>query len=459
MDLSSLPNLSNAGRLAGALVFLGFGAFFSAVLTALSSFVPLEDCPEQPQRRQRAVRLLLAQPLNTLASAQLGRTIAVLGFAWLTAPPVYRLLLGAFGQGTVAALVSAVLTLILLAVLVVTLVQQPVRAVAGSDPARTIHTLAQPLRIWQALSYPFTAIVVWLSRPLRRAIGEGGTTAASRPEILRRLLDENLKASELDEAEQMLLSNVFEFSTTIAHEMMVPRPDVVWISTEATLEQVRARLNDSGHTRFPLCDGSPDKVVGYLHAKDLAFLQSAHLPEHLDLRKLARPVAFVPESARAMTLLKRFQEERSHLAVVVDEFGGMAGVLTLEDLLEELVGEIQDEFDVEEPDVLTLETGELLVDGSVRLEELEDALDIDFGEVEEETVGGFIFGRLAREVNLGEELEVPGAVLRVEDVEGLRVTRVRVSLVQAEPSSPDTENPPPEVATETHFAPQELGPD
>ena len=310
--------------------------------------------------------------------------------------------------------------------LYVGLIGQLVKPLASRNAYRTLHTLSPPLRCWQVITYPFASAAVWASRMLLQSFGLKSDSELSKGEVLKRLLEDSLRSSDLDEQEKKLLTNVIDFSETRANDIMVPRPDVMWLSLDTRFEQVMKLVSESGHTRFPVCDGSPDKVIGYLHAKDLTPFQRRVRPGRLDLRRLARPVAFVPETARAITLLKRFQEQRSHLAVVVDEFGGMSGVITLEDLLEELVGEIRDEFDVEEPDMQLLESGELIVDGAVRLDELEETLRLDFGDVEEETIGGYIFGRLAREVEVGEELTVKGATLRVEEVEGLRVTLVRI---------------------------------
>jgi CBS domain containing-hemolysin-like protein len=261
---------------------------------------------------------------------------------------------------------------------------------------------------------------------------------------LKQLLDKSIRAAELDEHEQELVGNVFAFKETTAGEVMVPRPDVDWLSVDQPLEQLLAKVSESGHTRFPLCDGGVDNVIGYLHAKDLAPLFRLAPGQAADLRSLARPVAFVPEAGRAISALRRLQRERSHLAIVVDEFGGMAGIVTLEDLLEELVGDIQDEFDEPTLAIQALDNGEWIVDGAVRLDDLEE-LGLRFGTAQEGTVGGYIFGRLAREVAPGDEVLIAGAALRVEAVEGLRVTRVRV--ISAPPATEELEElGEPEVA-------------
>lgn len=375
-----------------------------------------EANPENDRRDPKAERALGV-------SARLARMLAVFGLAALLLPSTGSV--ASWWGGASPSLVTYTLSGLLSGLLLVSLhlvLEQLITQVAKTQSENYLKALHYPLQGWLGFSWP----VIHVAYALLNVLGRLGINAAQQS--LSDVSETWSRSSqlELDEHERKLLDNVLHFGVRVAREMMVPRPDVVWLSAELTRKQVIERVNDSTHTRFPICEDGPDKVVGYLHAKDLAFLQDAYLPAKIDLKQLARPVAFIPETARAMTLLQRFQSERSHLAVVVDEFGGMAGIVTLEDLLEELVGEIRDEFDIEEAEIQALETGELIVDGGVRLEELVEALPVDFGDPEEDTVGGYIFGRLAREVQIGDQVMVHGATLCVEAVEGLRVTQVRI---------------------------------
>ncbi|HEX7003477.1 MAG TPA: hemolysin family protein [Trueperaceae bacterium] len=292
------------------------------------------------------------------------------------------------------------------------------RVAATFAPAGMLRLMNLPLRAWSVIAAPLVGISYradsWVQRRRR---GE------QRDEDER--LQEWLESSGLSGDDLALLRNAVRFRERTVGEVMVPRPDVIWLSLDDDPQRVMERVRESGHSRFPLCDESPDKPLGYVHVRDMGLL--ARAPSGRELRRVARPVSFVPETADATSLLRRFQREQGHMAVVVDEFGGTAGIVTLEDLLEELVGEIRDEFDDEEEvEVTRLQSGEVLVDGGVRLDDLERDFGVSFGDVDEETVGGFVFGRLAREVSAGDEVGVEGAILRVEGVEGLRVTRVRV---------------------------------
>jgi CBS domain containing-hemolysin-like protein len=392
-------------------ILLFFSTLFSIVLGAIS-----KRFMESPGSDYK--------PLGALASVQFGRSLTAFGYVVLLTPPLTKMFDSVLRL--TPAYLDVLFALTIIAVLYVIFVLQMGRIIAEARLERILQLAKYPLQVWQWVSFPVWRPVVWASNLLKRSLTML-PSSISQTEMIKRLLDEDTNKERPEQKqERELLRNVLEFSEVVASEIMVPRPDVRWVDVNAPLAKVVEQITQSGHTRFPLCEGTPDKVIGYLHAKDIAFLQNDYLPAGIDLRKLARPVMFVPESVKAMNLLEQFQKAKIHFAVVVDEFGSMAGIVTLEDLLEELVGDIQDEFDVEETEVRPLESGEVLVDGSVHLEDLEHDLGISFGEVEEDTLGGFIFGRLARSVQAGDEVEIEGATLRVEAVEGLRVTRVRI---------------------------------
>jgi CBS domain containing-hemolysin-like protein len=394
-------------------LFLAVSGVFSAAIAALSRHF-------EAQRGSANEAYFLSE----LTSAQLGRTISVFGYVVLLHNGIAVLFDNLLSVFQTPAWLDELLGLGILAYFYVLIVLQFGRMVAEVNPEGVLKTLQYPLRLWKWLTYPLWSLVGLIVRSLGQIL-QPKTDSSVTTNMLKRLLDEKLQTGK-DEYERRLLRNVLDFGEVVAHDVMVPRPDVMWLDINEPLDDLLDQIAASSHTRFPLCNGTPDKVMGYLHAKDLALAQSVYLPAQIDLRKLLRPVAFVPETAKAINLLERFKKEHSQLAVVVDEFGGMSGIVTLEDLIEELVGDIQDEFDAEETEVRALEGGEMLVDGAVFLEELEKDLGLDFGKAEEETLGGFIFGQLAREVKPGDELEVSGMVLRVEEVEGLRVTKVRM---------------------------------
>lgn len=398
--LSQTAHLTTAGQLLAGAVLLLLSAALKTAAKLIERRAPFDGLLPEP---------FAAEPERYRLGARTAQYLALLAAAAVVMAP-RPAADGVPGWAPVA--LTALLFLLYLGAAALA------GAFAARRPLGALAVVRGPLRAWCAAAAPLLRLALRIDGRLRPERDEPG--AADARERLAAVLEEGgLEPDELD-----LVRNVLAFHERTAADLMVPRPDVEWVSARERVEEALERVEESGHSRFPLIDGSADDVVGYVHARDLIFARSTG--GEVDLATLARPVAFVPEQARAGTLLRRFQREGSHLGVVVDEFGGISGLVTLEDVLEELVGEIRDEFDPVEADLRSLANGDTLVDGGVRLEELERSLGLAFGDPEEDTVGGYIFGRLAREVAPGDEVTLAGARLRVEGVEGLRVTLVRV---------------------------------
>lgn len=230
--------------------------------------------------------------------------------------------------------------------------------------------------------------------------------------------------------ERKLIDEVFEFGDTIAEEVMVPRVDVRALPKEASLAQARQAVVDTGHTRLPIYDGGLDNIIGVIHAKDV--LQA--LPPQATPQESNRPVTsimrrayHVPGSKRTAELLPELQRQQLHMAVVVDEYGGTAGIVTLDNLLEEIVGPIRDEYDArEEPEIQLVGDGEALVVGGADLGDVGAALDVDLETEGVDTIGGLVYARLGRIPNEGDMVELPDAEVEVVSMRGRRVWKTRV---------------------------------
>jgi len=220
-----------------------------------------------------------------------------------------------------------------------------------------------------------------------------------------------------------LLSNVFTFSDRVASEIMAPHNRVCYIDVKTPVEDVWGVIIKSGHSRFPLVDGSLDKVIGMVHIKDLLPLILMKNPEKPDLRKLARPVVYVPESMPAQKLLLELKQQRFHLAVVIDEYGGTSGVVSIEDVLEELVGDIQDEFDAETPDILKTEFG-YIIDGSASINEVIKELNIPEFDTDSDTVNGLMMENLESIPKVNDIVDVANWKFKVLTMEGLRIGKL-----------------------------------
>jgi CBS domain containing-hemolysin-like protein len=227
-----------------------------------------------------------------------------------------------------------------------------------------------------------------------------------------------------------LLDNVFELSHRNARQVMVPRADVVYLSTARSVEENLALARQSGHTRFPLCEGDLDKVLGLVHIKDL--FRAPAVPS--DLAQIARPLKFVPETITLDKLLTRMRSERMHVAAVLDEYGGVSGIVTLENVIEEIVGEIQDEFDSERPELVDKGGGVYQVSGSMLVVDLEDALGRELSPRDEDTVGGVVLTELGRRPRVGDRVRVGPAELEVQEVLGNRIRALRLTLLATGPA-------------------------
>ncbi|HQG28283.1 MAG TPA: hemolysin family protein, partial [Candidatus Ozemobacteraceae bacterium] len=248
-------------------------------------------------------------------------------------------------------------------------------------------------------------------------------------------LGEEVGIIERDEKE--MISSVFEFGDTLVREVMVPRPDIMAISINTSLDALLKFLREDGHSRFPVYDGSLDKIVGVLYVKDL-LMRYEEMRDNFNLTKLLRQVCFVPETKKLDDMLREFQKRKMHLAVVVDEYGGVSGLVTIEDLLEEIVGEIIDEYDQDElPPIIEVGPDVFSVDARYGIADLETELGLKLEYEDSETVSGYVLEKLGRIPRRDEKLDEPQACFQVVELKGNRILRLRVTRKPAPEPEPD----------------------
>lgn len=283
---------------------------------------------------------------------------------------------------------------------------------------------------------PFVWLVTGVAGLFTRFFGGRATfvIANQAEEEIKTLVESAEEAGEIEEEERELLDSVFEFTDTVAREVMTPRVDMEAVPLESDPAEVVRVIRETGHSRIPLYEGTDDQIVGIVHAKDL-LLSMVTEPERVDLRELMRPVLFVPETKNLHDLMTEMRGAHSEMAVVQDEFGGTAGIVTTEDIVEELVGEIVDEHDVEEPEVVQTEDG-YIVDGKTHLDDVNDELGAEFDSEEFDTVGGYVFGLFGRQPKEGESIQSEGYTFTVAQTDGRRVQRLRIERTdEAEPQA------------------------
>ncbi len=423
-----------------AFVLVLLNGFFVAAEFALVKVRPTQLDPHvaRGSRRGGLARHMLHHLDAYLSATQLGITLASLGLGWVGEPAfvwlIEPLVLRIPGAGP-ALLHSAALTIafLLITMLHIVLGELAPKSLAIRKPEGSALFTAMPLWLFYKLTYP----VIWLlnhaANGLLRLVGVhpvGEAELAHDEEELRLLLASS-SAAGLSKQKRELLDNIFDLSAHVARQIMVPRADVVYLSTARSVAENLEVARSSGHTRLPLCEGDLDHVVGLIHIKDL-FRTEAPLAS---LTEVAREIAFVPETLTVDRLLRRMRVERLHLAAVLDEYGGVSGIVTLENVIEEIVGQIQDEFDLEQPEVVKKRDNVYVIAGSLLVEELEDALGVEFSERDEDTVGGVLLSELGRKPSQGDEVRLAPVTLTVLEVEGNRIQRVRVTVDPA-PAAP-----------------------
>ena len=315
------------------------------------------------------------------------------------------------------------------------------RTIATQNLVRTAQVIGPPLRLAAWLMTPLLWTLGLITNSVARLFGLRPMARAplvTEAELMG-LLHIGEQEGIIEEDEREMISGIFELEETLAREIMVPRIDIVGVGLEATLDDVVDVMISHGYSRIPLYQENLDHIVGILYVKDMlrALAQLRRGEPIADLRELAREAYFIPETKRINELLHELQAKRVHLAIVVDEYGGTAGLVTIEDLLEEIVGEIRDEFDPVDQDVVQVNPNEALVSGRASIYTLQELFGYDVGRLDVDTVGGFMYRTLERVPVPGDVVLLDSLKLTVTDVSGTRIQRIRVEQIQANNGHPE----------------------
>jgi len=425
-----------------AFLFILANGFFVAAEFAIIRVRPtqLAEIAAEGSTRARMARRITKRLDSYLSATQLGVTLMSLALGWVGEPAFEALIrpqltrVGITAPG-ISHSIAATIAFILITVLHIIIGELGPKYIAIDKTLPTSLFVAHPLRAFHIVMYPAIFVLNRLSNVLLSAVGikpaSEGEMAHSQEE-LRIILASSEKAGVLSEENREIIEGVFQFSKRTARQIMVPRTDVVILSTTKSIQENLDIIHRTRHTRYPLCEGTLDQTVGLIHTKDLfhAQLKGPGRP----LTELRRDMLFVPENSTVEALLSQFIEHKTHMAVVLDEYGGASGIVSLENITEELFGQIQDEFDRERPEIEPLGSGRYRVRGDYLIEDLADRLKVDVGEPAEETIGGYVAARIGREVAPGDTCELGDLKISVLEAERFRVRWV---LVQA--TAPATE--------------------
>lgn len=378
-----------------------------------------EDAGARGAGRAKGVERLLQEPTHFLLTMLVLKTGGVLA----AGAAVARLLPDTLDW-------AALLSVVVVAWLILALLQAAGRSWVQTRALAIALALAPLVQAAVLLLWPLTLLV----RRVGRQTGELSQDEVLENALLsdnglRRLIHAAEEEEPIEESEKQMIASILEMDETVAREVMVPRIDMVALSVETALRDALTVILDAGHSRIPVYEENIDRIVGFLYAKDLLKCFQANQGD-APIRSLLRPAYFVPVSKKVNTLLREMQRDRVHIAMVVDEYGGIAGLVTIEDILEEIVGEIQDEYDVhEEADVQVVEPGHYVVNARLDVYSLAKLLDTELPDEDADTLGGMIYSELGHVPAPGEVVEVGGWRFTVLSLEGRRIEEVRAEQI------------------------------
>jgi CBS domain containing-hemolysin-like protein len=426
-----------------AFLILLNGLFVAAEFAIVSApRTRLAQAAERGSAAARNVLDILADPMQQnryLATAQIGITVASLGLGMYGEHTVAEWLYGPLSRitplaGPLSHTVATILALGILTYLHVVLGEMVPKSLAIQYSEATVLRLDGPMKVLRKIFSPVVLVLNGIGNAIVRLAGVPPVNAQSRlfsADELEYLMEESAGVGLMEPDEQLFIENIFDLRQRTVGHVMTRRKQVVGLPVTADEQETLRFVCTERHSRYPVYDKGLDDIVGVLHVKTLARQQANRERQPFDLRQLARPVVYVPESLPLDEMLPRFRHDRRQLAVVVDEYGGTAGVVTLEDVIEEVVGEILDEFDQEIAPLERLGASLVRVRGDLLVDELNQLCGLELEHPEADTVGGLVMASLGRVAEPGDAITVDGVALEVEAVEGLAVQTVLVRLPAA----------------------------
>lgn len=417
-----------------ALFLVGLNGFFVAAEFALVRVRDsrIQQLEQEGSVRARVVRDALRDLDAYLSVCQVGITMASLGLGWVGEPAVAHLIepfLGAAGitNERVVSIIAFVVGFAIITYAHLVFGEQAPKYFSIQRAEATSLWISRPLRIFMVLFRPLVWVVNASTNFVLRPWGIklGGEMEAHSEEELRIMISSATASGELEPEEREYLNNVFDFGDRVAREIMVPRPDIEALRVDLSLREMVDVAVFGRYTRYPVYEEDLDQVLGAVHVKDL--LRAAREnPDHFDIRSIIRDCLVVPENKPIEQILREFQQRKLQMAIVIDEWGSVEGLITIEDVLEEIVGEIQDEFDEGEAAIEEFGEGVYAVDGRIPITEVNEYFKLDLPHEDFDTIGGYVLGSLGRPPEPGDTVEADGVILRVKSVDGPRVSMLTV---------------------------------
>ena len=418
------------------LLVLGNAVFVAAEYALVTARrTRLEPEAARGSRGAQAALARMDNPVGFISTVQIGITVFGIALGAVGEP-----LLSDYFDSWLSNGLAFTLSFLILTYLSVALGELVPKAIALQRAEPIAKVVALPFGVLQRFTMPFVYLLQLSANAVTRLFGIKPAPAgelAHTEEDIRHIVAGAEDAGVIATTEEEMLYKVFDFADKEVHEVMVPRPEVVALSADLPPEEALSALMSSPYTRYPVYRGSVDSIVGILHVRDLFGAMHDRGIAQVELEALLRPGYIVPETKDLAALLAEFRKQNQHMAIVVDEYGAMQGIVTLEDLLEEIVGEIEDEYDLPDESVERIDDRRIRIDGTFPIDDFNEQFGTEIEVEDYHTMAGFVFGLLGRAPEVGDEVPSDGVVMRVVEVEGSRIQRLEIEF--EEPRTPDLE--------------------
>jgi putative hemolysin len=422
-------------EIAAVFLLVAGNAFFVAAEYALvtAKRTRLMELAHEGNGRAKIALRIMDDPVRFIGTVQFGITAFSIALGAVGEPLVEHFL-----DPVLATTVAFILAFALVTYLHVTLGELVPKAVALTKNETTALWVALPIEAVYVATYPVVWFLQESANAFTRLFGiqpaPAGVVAHTEDDI-RHIVAAAEDTGVIEEAEEEMVYKIFDFADKEVHEVMVPRPEVVAISIDLPPVECLAAVIDSPYTRYPVYRGSLDETLGILHVRDLFSALYDQGIENVDIAGLVREAYVVPETKDLAAMLAEFRKVNQHMAIVVDEYGSFEGIVTLEDLLEEIVGEIEDEYDLPDESVEQLGDGRIRIDGTIPIDDCNEQFGQELPQDDYHTVAGFVFGALGRAAEAGDEVLYNGLRFQVVDVDGQRIERLEVEFLDEEPET------------------------
>lgn len=407
-------------------ILIGLSAFFSFSETAITSIgkIKVEELKAKRKLGHKSLVWLKDNPSTMLAIILVGNNIVNISASALATSMAISALsqAGYDGLGTALGVAIGLTTFLILV-----FGEIIPKTIAIRTAGRAALIVAPFIWVLSIIFYPFVQILILISTPF--VLIFGGRMPKKGPFLTKDEIEMMIslggKEGVIKEEEREMISSIFEFGRTIVREVLTPRPDMQCVEVSDPCEKAKALIVEGGHSRIPVFDGNLDNIIGVVYAKDM-LKTGLKADESVTLRDFLRPALFVPEAKRVEHLLHEMQAARTHIAIVVDEYGGTAGLVTMEDLVEEIVGEIYDEFEKKVKSVDKIDENTTILDARLNISDVNAMLNLSLPEKDYDTVAGFIFGLLGKVPAVGDQTQYDNILISVERVHKRRITRAKI---------------------------------